>query len=276
MSPGKPPNPSRVLELTVDLPTDPDTVWRLLTDPAWIAQWFAPQVEGSGEPGGTLTLCWGPEMRWNTKVAAAERERLVRWQDDFDAYQQLPATAAPIVIEWQLSPGPGGTRLRLVHSGFGDGADWDDMVDGTKAGWTFFLWHLLETVRHHLGQRRTVLFERRPSTLTRDALGTRLFGPEGLALAPPRPESGSTAQVSLDGQPRRFEVQHARFPTQLFGKFPELGGGAVLLIEMEPGRTGPVQTGLWLSTWGLAPGTLESLRGGLRSLADRVFGPRVA
>jgi hypothetical protein len=112
--------------------------------------------------------------------------------------------------------------------------------------------------------------------LTRDALGTRLFGPEGLALAPPRPESGSTAQVSLDGQPRRFEVQHARFPTQLFGKFPELGGGAVLLIEMEPGRTGPVQTGLWLSTWGLAPGTLESLRGGLRSLADRVFGPRVA
>ncbi|HEY1333622.1 MAG TPA: SRPBCC domain-containing protein, partial [Myxococcaceae bacterium] len=261
---------------TVDLPTDPDTVWRLLTDPAAIAQWVAPQVEGSGEPGGTLTLSWGPEMRWNTKVAAAERGRLVRWQDDLDAYQQLPATAAPVVIEWQLSPGPSGTRLRLVHSGFGDGTDWDDMVDGTKAGWTFFIWHLLETVRHHLGQRRMVLFERRPSTLTREALGLRLYGQDGLALAPPRPDPGSTAQVTLDGQPRRFEVQHARFPTQLFGKFPELGGGAVLLIEMEPGRIPPVQTGLWLSTWGLAPAKLESLRGGLRSLADRVFGPRVA
>jgi uncharacterized protein YndB with AHSA1/START domain len=79
-----------VLEFTVDLPTDPDTVWRLLTDPAGIAQWFAPQVEGSGEPGGTLTLSWGPEMRWTAKVASAERGRLVRWQDDFDAYQQLP------------------------------------------------------------------------------------------------------------------------------------------------------------------------------------------
>ena len=189
-------------------------------------------------------------MRWSTKVAAAERGRLVRWQDDSEAYQQLPSTAAPVVIEWQLSPGPGGTRLRLVHSGFGDGADWDDMYDGTKAGWTFFMWHLLETVRHHLGQQRTVVFERRPSTLTREALGARLFGSDGLALTPARPDTGSTASIPLDGEPRQFEVQHARLPTHLFGKFPELGG-AVLLIEMEPGRSGPVQTGLWLSTWGL-------------------------
>jgi uncharacterized protein YndB with AHSA1/START domain len=275
MSPGEPPKSPRVLEFTVDLPTDPETVWRLLTDPRAIAEWFAPQVEGSGEPGGTLTLSWGPEMRWKTKVASAERGHLVRWQDDFDAYQQLPTTAAPVVIEWQLSPGPGGTRLRLVHSGFGDGADWDDMYDGTKAGWTFFMWHLLETVRHHLGQQRTVVFERRPSTLTREALGARLFGPEGLALAPARPEGGSTAQLSLDGRPRRFEVQHARLPTNFFGKFPDLGG-AVLLVEMEPGRTGPVQTGLWLSTWGLEPAMLDALRAGFHTVANRVFGPRPA
>ena len=113
----------------------------------------------------------------------------------------------------------------------------------------------------------------RPSTLTREALGARLFGPEGLALAPPRAESGSTAQVSVDGQSGSFEVQHARLPTHFFGKFPELGG-AVFLIEMEPGRSGPVQTGLWLSTWGLSPDALGSVRAGLRSVADRVFGPR--
>src|SRR5262249_27714375 len=53
MSPGEPPKSSRVIELTVDLPTDPDTLWRLLTDPAALAQWFAPRVEGSSEPGGT-------------------------------------------------------------------------------------------------------------------------------------------------------------------------------------------------------------------------------
>jgi uncharacterized protein YndB with AHSA1/START domain len=273
MSPGEPPKPPRRLELSVDLPTDPETLWRLLTDPAGLAQWFAPRVEGSGLPGGTLTLSWGPEMAWNTKVIAAEPGRLVRWRDEFDAYQQLPPSGAPVVIEWQLSPGPTGTRLTLVHSGFGDGADWDDMYDGTKAGWSFFVWHLLETVRHHLGQTRTVVHERRASTLTRDALGARLFGPQGLALAPPRPESGSTATLSLGGVPSRFEVEHARFPSNLFGRLPGLGG-ALLLVEMEPGRTGPVHTGLWLSSWGLDGPTLDTLRGGLRSMADSVFGPR--
>ncbi|HET9037418.1 MAG TPA: SRPBCC domain-containing protein [Myxococcaceae bacterium] len=275
MSPGESEKPPRVLEFTVDLPTDPDTVWRLLTDPAGLAEWFAPQVEGSGQPDGTLTLSWGPDIRWSTKVAAAEPGRLVRWRDDYEAYQQLSETPSPVVIDWELSPGPGGTRLRLVHSGFGDGADWDDMYDGTKAGWTFFMWHLLETVRLHLGHRRTVVFERRSSTLTREALGERLFGLDGLALAPARPQSGAAAQLSLGGQRRRFEVQYARLPTNLFGKLPDLGD-AILLVEMEPGRTGPVQTGLWLSTWNLPLDRLEGLRAGMQSMADAVFGPRAS
>jgi uncharacterized protein YndB with AHSA1/START domain len=158
------PKGPRVLEFTLDLPADPDTVWRLLTDPLALASWFAPQVEGSGQPGTTLTLGWGPDVRWRTVVASAEPGRLVRWQDELDAYRDLPATPTPVVVEWQLSPGPEGTRLRLVHSGFGDGTDWDEMLDGTRAGWSFYLWHLSETVRHHLGQPRTVLFERRSST----------------------------------------------------------------------------------------------------------------
>jgi uncharacterized protein YndB with AHSA1/START domain len=270
MSPGDPPKPPRALRFTIDLPTDPDTVWRLLTDPAALAEWFAPRVEGSGAAGGTLSFSWTPEMTWNTKVALSERGRLVRWQDDYD-YTQLPPTG-PVVIEWQLSPGPGGTRLTLVHSGFGDGADWDEMYDGTSAGWTFFVWHLLETVRHHLGARRTVVFERRSSTLTREELAQRLYGPLGLALTPASPDAGSTAEISLGGDRRRFEVQYARLPRNLFGKLPDLGG-AILLVEMEPGRTGPVQTGLWLSTWDLDARGSDALRTGLRSMADTVFGP---
>jgi hypothetical protein len=117
-----------------------------------------------------------------------------------------------------------------------------------------------------------VVFERRASQLTREALGARLFGPEGLALTPPRAASGSTAQLSLAGTRRRFEVQYARLPTSFFGMIPNLGG-ALLLVEMEPGRTGPVHTGLSLSTWELDSTELQSLRAGLRAMADAVFGP---
>jgi len=150
--------------------------------------------------------------------------------------------------------------------------DWDDMFDGTRAGWTFYLSHLSETIRHHLGQLRTVVYERRSSTLTRDALGARHFGSGGLAIAPAHPRPEAPVEMTLAGARRRLEVQHVRLPTHLFGKLPELGG-ALLLVEMEPGRTGPVQTGVWLSTWGLAPDVQESLRTGLRTMADAVFGP---
>ena len=109
MSPGEPPKSSRVLEFTVDLPTDPDTVWRPLTDPTGIAQWFAPQVEGSGEPGGTLTFSWGPEMRWNTKVAAAERGKLVRWQDD-----SMPTSSSHRPL--RRSSSSGSSRLGLADA----------------------------------------------------------------------------------------------------------------------------------------------------------------
>jgi hypothetical protein len=116
------------------------------------------------------------------------------------------------------------------------------------------------------------VFERRSSTLTREELAQRLYGPLGLALTPASPDAGSTAEISLGGDRRRFEVQYARLPRNLFGKLPDLGG-AILLVEMEPGRTGPVQTGLWLSTWDLDARGSDALRTGLRSMADTVFGP---
>jgi uncharacterized protein YndB with AHSA1/START domain len=265
------PKSSRTLTLEARLPGTPEELTRMLTDPAELARWFAPIVDGSGRIGDLLTFSWGPDVIWRTRIEAVEPGQLVRWRDAPVEGQQGGPPGA-MVIEWTLSAEPGGTRLRLVHAGFGDGAEWDDQFDATEAGWTFFLWHLGETLRHHRNQPRVVVWERRSSTLSREALGSRLFGREGLALESGQPRTGSTAQVQLGGARQAFEVQHVRLPTHLWGRFPDLNG-ALLLVEMEPGRTGPVQTGLWLSTWGLDARRLESIKAGLRSMADAVFGP---
>jgi uncharacterized protein YndB with AHSA1/START domain len=263
------PKAPRALTLEARLPATPEEVARMLTDPAEIGRWFAPFVEASGS---LLTFSWSPEMVWRTRVEIVEPGRLVRWADERPEEQHGGAPGA-MLVEWTLSAEAGGTRLRLVHSGFGDGADWDAQYDGTEEGWRYFLWHLEETLRHHRGRPRTVVWERRPSTLSREALGARLFGPDGLALAPDRPAANSSAEIRLGGARRRFQVSYARLPTHLWGTLPELGG-AVLLVEMEPGGEGPVQTGLWLSTWDLDGATLEALRTSLRAMADAVFGPR--
>ncbi|HUM13329.1 MAG TPA: SRPBCC domain-containing protein [Myxococcaceae bacterium] len=266
------PPKTRSLVLEAHLPGTPDELARMLTDPLELARWFAPFVEGPGTPGALVTFRWSPDMVWKTRPEIIEPGRRVLWRDAPPEEQPGGPPGATMVIEWSLAAEAGGTRLRLVHSGFGEGAEWEDQYDATNAGWRFFLWHLEETLRHHRGADRAVVWERRASGLSRDALGERLFGPAGLALSPARPAPGTVAHLSLGGTPRRFEVANAHLPTHLWGKFPGLGG-AILLVEMEPGRTGPFHTGLWLSTWGLAPDVLASLRAGLRAMADAVFGP---
>lgn len=257
----------RTLDLSVDLPASPEEVWRMLTDPVELARWFAPYVEGSGKVGEHILLGWGPDVRWKTLLAVSEPGRRVVFRDELD-YQGMGPSSGPMVMEWTMGPIEGGTRLRLVHSGFGDGASWDEMYDGTASGWAYFLWHLSETLRRHKGQPRVTLSARRPSTLSKDALGARLFGPEGFALAPPQPTGKATIQ--LDG-PRPFLVEHARLPRNLWGRLPELND-ALLMVEMEPGGDS-FHTGLWLSTWNLGPAREAELQKALDQLADRVFGP---
>lgn len=260
----------RVLELEVHLPADPELVSRMLSDPAELARWFAPFVEGSGLVGETLSLGWGAEMSWQTRLAALTPGKRVRWEDP-PAETPEGGPSPGMVVEWLLAAEAGGTRLRLVQSGFGDGAAWDDQFDAMREGWRFFLWHLGETLAHHRGEPRRMVWTRRRTTLSRDALGARLFGPQGLALTPGQPESGSSARVRLGGREQAFEVVHAGLPGHLWGRCPELGG-AVLMVEMEPCQEGRFHTGLWLSTWRLDPGEMARLQGELDRMADVVFG----
>jgi len=256
----------RLLDLTVDLPASAEEVWRMLTEPALLTQWFAPFVEGTGKIGEPLLFGWTPEVRWTTVLIASEPGKRVLFRDELAAYQEMGASG-PMVIEWTMGPIAGGTRLRLVHSGFGDGASWDEMYDGTAAGWGFYLWHLGETLRRHRGKPRSTLFARRPSSLSRKALGARLFGPDGLALEPPRK---GEATVQLDGRSRTLLVEHAGLPKNLWGRLPELND-ALFLVEMEPGGD-TFHTGIWMSTWGLGPAREKELQAALDRLADRVFG----
>ncbi len=268
----QPPAPeTRAITLEVELPSTPEEVTRMLSDPAELARWFAPFVDGSGQVGELLTFGWTPEMQWSTRLEAVTPGRLVRWHDA--PAEQGPAGALPpMVVEWTLTPTGGGTRLRLVQSGFGRGADWDDQYDATEAGWRFFLWHLAETLRHHGVSRgassssagRAVSPARR---WARDSsVRRRSRSPLPDRRLTHRPGSGWPAargpsRCSMPGCPRTC------------GASSRSWAAPCSWSRWSPVAAGPLNTGLYLSTWTLEPGTLDALRTGLRSLADAVFGP---
>ncbi len=45
-------------------------------------------------------------------------------------------------VTFELTPQGGGTLLRLVHTGFGEGDDWDRLYTDIRSGWNSELEHL--------------------------------------------------------------------------------------------------------------------------------------
>ena len=102
-------------DLHVDAPVE--RVWQVVTDPAYLAQWFGQRADIDLRPGGPLTLGW---LDFGDVHGVVERVEpptrfAFRWNREFG----VPfAPADSTLVEITLSAEDGGTRLRLVESGF--------------------------------------------------------------------------------------------------------------------------------------------------------------
>jgi uncharacterized protein YndB with AHSA1/START domain len=118
------------LTITIDAPLE--EVWRAITEGEKIQQWFAPQASVEPRLGGEVLLSWGPGMEGKAPITIWEPGKRFGWTEHGD-------TANPRVVEFTLEGEGGKTRLRLVHSGFGAGAEFDSEYDSTHGGWLTFL-----------------------------------------------------------------------------------------------------------------------------------------
>lgn len=116
--------------VTIDAPVE--EVWRAITEGEKIQQWFAPQASVEPRLGGMMTLSWGPGMEGSAPITVWEPGRRFGWVENAEG-------ANPKTVEFELEAGGGKTRLRLVHSGFGPGAEFDAEYDSTHGGWLTFL-----------------------------------------------------------------------------------------------------------------------------------------
>jgi uncharacterized protein YndB with AHSA1/START domain len=86
-------------------PVPPDEVWKALTDPDQLEEWFANDVELDPREGGKGVFRWGDgEEKHATVVEAAPGERLVLdWDDEGE-------------VEFTLEEVEDGTRLLVRES----------------------------------------------------------------------------------------------------------------------------------------------------------------
>ena len=96
----------------------PERVWEVLTRPEHLPRWFtADKAEIDLRPGGALVLVWAEHGAGYARVERVEEPTLFsfRWALEEDVE---PAPGEETLVEFTLTPEGGGTRLRVVESGF--------------------------------------------------------------------------------------------------------------------------------------------------------------
>lgn len=150
------PTGTRSIDLSVEVPGTVDEVWDTIATGPGISSWFVPHVLEE-RAGGSYSVDFGEDFgEFPGEVAVYDApERIVMVSGDGNH---------TLAYEWLVEARDGGTCVvRLVNSGFGDGAEWDGEFDGMSRGWPIFLHHLRCQLTHFRGRRaRTII----PTTAT--------------------------------------------------------------------------------------------------------------
>ena len=130
-------------EVFIEAPLE--VVWSVVTDPEQIRQWFADEGEVELRVGGIGRLRFKSGDSYQLQVEALEPPRrfAFRWVQPEGS---LARAENSMLVEFLLEPEAGGTRLRVVESGF-DTVDWSEgekakYAEGHSSGWEVILGRL--------------------------------------------------------------------------------------------------------------------------------------
>jgi uncharacterized protein YndB with AHSA1/START domain len=141
-------NSTRDIELTVELDASPEDVFRAVTDGTELAKWLAPEARGTAPEGGkkgSIWISWGEGMSVEHEIEIFDAPKRVRHPSGKNG-----ETKAPLYADWSIEAREGGkTTLRLVHSGFSTGADWDNEFESHARGWKLMLENLRQYFARH-------------------------------------------------------------------------------------------------------------------------------
>lgn len=135
-------NNTRKHEIEIKVDATPEQVWDAITTGDGLMSWFAPDAGVVPGEGGSIRFSWGAGMEATDPIRIWDPVKRVAWVE-------AEGSDHPKLVEFVIEAGEGGsTVLRLVHSGFGEGADFDKEFESVYGGWHTFL----ATLRYRLNR----------------------------------------------------------------------------------------------------------------------------
>ena len=129
----------RTIERSIKVKVSPDKVFQAITQSADLERWFATKAETDPRPGGGFTLRFDFSDPSHNHVQKGEYSEVVRGKLVRHSWANK---LGPTTVEWSIAANNGETEVRLTHTGWGSGAEWDAQRDSHDKGWTGFLGNL--------------------------------------------------------------------------------------------------------------------------------------
>jgi uncharacterized protein YndB with AHSA1/START domain len=260
----------RRFDFELEIQAAPDAVWDAISTGAGLRRWFPPEAEVTPGKGGSVRWRWGEFHDWPQTIEVWEPgKRLLTRYDS--SVPDGKGGKHQLGIDWTLEARGGSTRLRLVQSGFGPEASFDQEYDGISRGWPVELGSLRLSLERHAGQERELAWVSYPVASSAAEAWRRVTGPEGLGCGP-------EAEGWKPGAPMDFRTSDGdRFvgevlltnPSELTARVSNLGD-AFLRISVEE-HGGGTHVWLWLATYGRAADETRALQGRWEAMMQRMF-----
>jgi len=260
---------ARTIEMSLEIAASPEAVWRALTDAKELARWFPLNADIEPRVGGRYWMSWEGEFEAESRIEIFEPERHLRTTWPMTKDDGRPTELS---VDYHLEDRGGQTTLRLVHSGFGRGAAWDEEYDGINTGWAFELRSLRLYLERHPGRDRHAIFLVGPKTgLTGAEVWERVLR-DGFGAPDPKGLSEGDRYTFPAGEGQSFSgrVLDCQPPRQLAGTVDELEDG-IFRVEVFAARTH-----LWLGTWRGDPAAVDRFKEPWRQMLEGLFPQPVA
>lgn len=255
----------RRIEMTMEIDAPTGVVWKALTDAEELVRWFPLQAEIEPRAGGRYWMSWGSAYEGESVIEIFEPGKRLR--TTWPSMNKDGDKPAELAVDYHLEGRGGKTVLRLVHSGFGRGAGWDEEYEGVNTGWTFELRSLRHYLENHRGRDRHAVFVVGPNTGLGGAEVWKRVVTEGFGNEDPTAlsEGGRYSFPVEAGTAFEGRVLDHTPSRQLAMTVDGLDNG-IFRIEVFAGSPH-----LWLATWGGDHAAVDRFEAPWRDMLSRLF-----
>jgi uncharacterized protein YndB with AHSA1/START domain len=258
----------RAIETTLEIDAPLSAVWKAITDAKELERWFPLEARVTPGVGGEIFMSWGPPWEGASRVEVWDEKRRLRTRGFMEHGDAS-------MVEYALEAKGGKTLLRLVHSGFATGGDWEDeLFSGTERGWRYELRSLRHYLERHAGTDRQTAWPKASVRGTAADVWKRLLGRDGLSRE-------GRIEGLREGDPYRVtaatgDVLEGRVlvndpPYEFSGTLAGLNDGIIAIRTHDVAGPEPKDghaASVWFSAWNVPPPELEALGARWKKLLD--------